>query len=72
VSDPDKYAFLPTRSPDDLRNIIGYPSGIGALIMKQDFAKKLHRPYFGGGTIETVQVPGLNVTMAAGSRKFEV
>jgi hypothetical protein len=40
--------------------------------MKHGFAQKLHRPYFGGGTIETVQVPGLHVTMAEGSKKFEV
>ncbi|KAG2188001.1 hypothetical protein INT44_000751 [Umbelopsis vinacea] len=51
--------------------LFGYPTGIGALIMKKDFAEKLRRPYFGGGTVETVQVPGLHVTMADGSRRFE-
>jgi hypothetical protein len=40
--------------------------------MKQEFAKRLHRPYFGGGTVETVQVPGFNVTMTDGPRRFEV
>ncbi|KAG2173863.1 hypothetical protein INT43_005283 [Umbelopsis isabellina] len=46
--------------------LFGYPTGLGALIMKQKFAQKLRRPYFGGGTIETVQVPGNNVTMTEG------
>jgi selenocysteine lyase/cysteine desulfurase len=65
---------LPDRVIMQLRHpcFLGYPTGVGALIMKQEFAKRLHRPYFGGGTVETVQVPGFNVTMTDGPRRFEV
>lgn len=41
--------------------MFGYPTGIGALVARKDFLAKLRKPYFGGGTVEFVQVPGTAV-----------
>jgi molybdenum cofactor sulfurtransferase len=38
--------------------MFGYPTGVGALVARKDFLAKLRRPYFAGGTVELVQVPG--------------
>ena len=32
--------------------IFGYPSGLGALLVRKDSAKMLHRRYFGGGALQ--------------------
>lgn len=39
-----------------------YPTGIGALIVKEKFLSQLQRPWFSGGAVELVQVPGINFT----------
>ncbi|KZT62693.1 PLP-dependent transferase [Calocera cornea HHB12733] len=44
--------------------MFGYPTGIGALIVKESFLRHLRRPWFAGGTVDVVQVPGTLVTMA--------
>lgn len=63
----DAAAFVPT-SPLDLSKvspdfvaisfykIIGYPTGIGALIAKRSSLRLLKRPWFGGGTVAYVGV----------------
>ena len=38
--------------------MFGYPTGVGALIAKKSFLRKLKRPWFAGGTVDIVQVPG--------------
>ncbi|KAG2129852.1 PLP-dependent transferase [Suillus bovinus] len=38
--------------------MFGYPTGVGALIVKESFLKILERPWFAGGTVDVVQVPG--------------
>jgi molybdenum cofactor sulfurtransferase len=38
--------------------MFGYPTGVGALVARKSFLAKLHKPYFGGGTVEVVQCPG--------------
>ena len=38
--------------------MFGYPTGVGALVVWKDFLVKLRKPYFGGGTVGFVQVPG--------------
>ncbi|KAG1734613.1 PLP-dependent transferase [Suillus lakei] len=38
--------------------MFGYPTGVGALIAKESFLKILERPWFAGGTVDVVQVPG--------------
>lgn len=44
--------------------MFGYPTGVGALIVKESFLAKLKRPWFAGGTVDVVQVPGTLVTRA--------
>ncbi|KAJ3215010.1 hypothetical protein HDU67_000963 [Dinochytrium kinnereticum] len=35
--------------------MIGFPTGVAALIMRNDFARTLRKPYFGGGTVDAVE-----------------
>ncbi|KAI5119823.1 hypothetical protein M0805_004758 [Coniferiporia weirii] len=44
--------------------MFGFPTGVGALVVKEDFLRALQRPWFAGGTVDVVQVPGSLVTMA--------
>ncbi|KAF9529749.1 pyridoxal phosphate-dependent transferase [Crepidotus variabilis] len=44
--------------------MFGYPTGIGALVVKKSFLVQLQRPWFAGGTVDVVQVPGRLVTRA--------
>jgi len=65
----DCAAFAPTNrldlsvvKPDfvtlSFYKIFGYPTGVGALIMRHDAQKKLRRPWFAGGTVSVVSVYG--------------
>ncbi|KAJ6497398.1 methyltransferase type 11 [Mycena sanguinolenta] len=42
--------------------LFGFPTGVGALIVKKSFLERLKRPWFAGGNVEIVQVPGTIVT----------
>jgi molybdenum cofactor sulfurtransferase len=42
--------------------MFGFPTGVGALIVKKSFLAQLKRPWFGGGTVAVVQAPGHLVT----------
>jgi selenocysteine lyase/cysteine desulfurase len=46
--------------------MFGYPTGVGALILRREMLGKLHRPWFGGGTVRFVsaqnQVHRLHLT----------
>ncbi|KAJ7198466.1 methyltransferase type 11 [Mycena pura] len=42
--------------------MFGFPTGVGALVVKKAFLTKLKRPWFAGGTVDVVQVPGTIVT----------
>jgi selenocysteine lyase/cysteine desulfurase len=44
--------------------MFGYPTGVGALIIRTAFLARLKRPWFAGGTVDVVQVPGNIVTRA--------
>ncbi|EIN06432.1 PLP-dependent transferase [Punctularia strigosozonata HHB-11173 SS5] len=44
--------------------MFGFPTGVGALVVKKSFLQSLKRPWFAGGTVDVVQVPGTVVTMA--------
>lgn len=44
--------------------MFGFPTGVGALIVKKSFLAQLKRPWFAGGTVDVVQVPGNIVTRA--------
>lgn len=53
--------------------MFGFPTGVGALVVKEDFLRTLQRPWFAGGTVDVVQVPGSLVTMAGDLvEQFEV
>jgi len=53
--------------------MFGYPTGVGALIVKESFLKTLERPWFAGGTVDVVQVPGSIITRASNlHEQFEV
>jgi len=54
--------------------MFGYPTGVGALIVKKSFLKQLRRPWFTGGTtVDFVQAPGTVVTPALNlHEQFEV
>ncbi|KAJ6450995.1 PLP-dependent transferase, partial [Mycena vitilis] len=42
--------------------MFGFPTGVGALIAKKSFLRRLERPWFAGGNVDVVQVPGTIVT----------
>lgn len=44
--------------------MFGFPTGVGALIVKESFLAQLQRPWFAGGTVDVVQVPGTIMTRA--------
>jgi hypothetical protein len=44
--------------------MFGFPTGIGALVVKKKFLGRLKRPWFAGGTVDVVQVPGKGFTRA--------
>jgi len=53
--------------------MFGFPTGVGALIVKKSFLAQLKRPWFSGGTVDIVQVPGSIVTRAVEMHEqFEV
>ncbi|KAJ7189005.1 PLP-dependent transferase [Mycena filopes] len=42
--------------------MFGFPTGVGALVVKRSFLTQLKRPWFAGGNVDVVQVPGSIVT----------
>lgn len=53
--------------------MFGFPTGVGALVVKESFLERLQRPWFAGGTVDVVQAPGKIVTMSAElHERFEV
>ena len=53
--------------------MFGFPTGVGALVVREDFLAKLERPWFAGGTVDVVQAPGNIVTMTSHlHERFEV
>lgn len=78
----DAAAFTPTNrldlgrvKPDfvsqSFYKVFGYPTGVGALIAKREILKKLHRPWFAGGTITVASVQGDKYYMSEGEAAFE-
>jgi len=78
----DCAAFAPTNrldlskvKPDfvplSFYKIFGYPTGVGALIVRHDALKKLRRPWFAGGTVSVVSVQGDAHYMDEGFAAFE-
>jgi selenocysteine lyase/cysteine desulfurase len=51
--------------------IFGYPTGAGCLLARKNSLRKLHRPWYAGGTITFSSVLGFNHYLTPGSAGFE-
>ncbi len=78
----DAAAFVPTNRLDLSRwkpdyvalsfyKMLGYPTGVGALLARRQALAKLHRPWFAGGTIEVASVQADNHVLASGEQAWE-
>ncbi len=78
----DAAAFVPTNRLDLSRarpdfvalsfyKMFGYPTGIGALLARRDALRRLHRPWFAGGTIDVASVQADRFVFAGGAASFE-
>lgn len=78
----DAAAYVPT-SPLSLRRVpadyvvmsmykvLGYPTGVGALVARRDALSLLHRPWFAGGTVEFSSVQNDRHLLRRGPEAFE-
>jgi molybdenum cofactor sulfurtransferase len=57
--------------PISFYKMFGYPTGIGALIVRKPALAKLRRPWFAGGTITVASVQGDKYYLAEGHTAFE-
>jgi molybdenum cofactor sulfurtransferase len=78
----DAAAFAPTNRLDLARSkpdfvalsfykMFGYPTGVGALIARHEALRRLHRPWFAGGTIAVASVSADQYVPAPGAAAFE-
>jgi selenocysteine lyase/cysteine desulfurase len=78
----DAAAYLPTgrlsltETPADFvalsfYKIFGYPTGVGALVVRRTAMSSLRRSYFGGGTIQFVSVQNPRARLQRGAAAFE-
>eukprot|EP00977_Amphora_coffeiformis_P012435 scaffold3075_cov134-Amphora_coffeaeformis.AAC.2 len=78
----DAAAFVPTNRLDlstvkpefvvmSFYKMFGYPTGIGALLMKKSVLHKLERPWFAGGTVNFASVQGCGHYLAPQEAAFE-
>jgi len=78
----DAAAFVPTNrldlravSPDfvvmSFYKMFGYPTGVGCLLVRNETLKSLHRPWFGGGTVNFATVQGRMHVLSGGEAGFE-
>jgi molybdenum cofactor sulfurtransferase len=78
----DAAAYAPTNRLDLARvhpdfvslsfyKMFGYPTGIGALIVRHDALADLRRPWFAGGTITIASAQGRGHFLAGGAAGFE-
>lgn len=50
----------------------GYPTGVGALVIKKSLMGRMRKSYFAGGTVKFVSVPGPGYETETGYARFEV
>ena len=78
----DAAAFVPTNrldlsavQPDfvtlSFYKIFGYPTGVGALIVRRSALPKLKRPWFAGGTVNFASVQGQTHVLSPNEAAFE-
>ncbi|MEZ5364044.1 MAG: aminotransferase class V-fold PLP-dependent enzyme [Bryobacterales bacterium] len=63
--------WKPDFVPVSFYKMFGYPTGVGCLIARRDKLKKLHRPWFAGGTITVASVQGDRYWFSEGAEAFE-
>lgn len=67
----DLSRWKPDFVPVSFYKMFGYPTGIGALIARRVVIKKLHRPWFAGGTITVASVQTDRHYLAEAPAAFE-
>ena len=78
----DAAAFLPTAPlslaqhkpafvPVSFYKLFGYPTGVGALVARNDALTRLRRPWFSGGTVDFVSVTHGIHRLRAGAEGYE-
>ena len=67
----DLSAYHPDFIPLSFYKMFGYPTGVGALLARREALKKLHRPWFAGGTITVASVQGDRYYLAEAPAAFE-
>lgn len=67
----DLSAIKPDYVPLSFYKLFGHPTGIGALIARKAALRKLHRPWFAGGTITIASVQGDGYYLADNETGFE-
>ena len=63
--------YSPTFVAVSFYKVFGYPTGVGALIVRRDALERLERPWFAGGTVERVWVSEPRHQLKAGAEGFE-
>ena len=67
----DLSKYKPDFVPLSFYKIFGYPTGLGALVARRSALRKLHKPWFAGGTITVASVQGDKYYLAEGHAAFE-
>ncbi len=78
----DAAAFVPTNSLDlkavcpdfvtlSFYKMFGYPTGVGALLIRRSTFAELRRPWFAGGTVDFASVQGGSHVLARSEAAFE-
>ena len=78
----DAAAFVPTNRPDltavkpefacvSFYKMFGYPTGVGALLVRKSVVGKLRRPWFAGGTVNFASVQSQAHVLSANEAAFE-
>jgi molybdenum cofactor sulfurtransferase len=67
----DLSRYKPDFVPLSFYKMFGYPTGVGALLARRETLKKLHRPWFAGGTITVASVQGDKYYLAEAPAAFE-
>jgi len=67
----DLSTYHPDFVPLSFYKMFGYPTGVGALLARRPALKKLHRPWFAGGTITVASVQGDKYYLAEAPAAFE-
>jgi molybdenum cofactor sulfurtransferase len=72
---PTNHLDLSVHEPDfvvmSFYKMFGYPTGVGCLLVRNEVLTALHRPWFGGGTVDFATVQGRLHKLSHGEAGFE-